>query len=134
MFPFTQKEFGLSKALYLYSYQCQIEMDDQVVITLYHKAKVFNDNGWVKNFPEMNEKRWGHGCGFYINDNKEVVSCFILIYIHFRKQHLGISCYWRIQIFKFNWNLFRGANWLDYIACLRKSSLYDENHGKCITR
>ena len=54
-------------------------MEDKVIVTggvptttMSRKVVEYNAHGWVKDLPNMNEKRYYHGCGHYVNKNAMV--------------------------------------------------------------
>ena len=52
-------------------------METQLVITGgYNSSQVtmYDMNGFVAQLPDMAEARMGHGCGYYRNDNNQIVS------------------------------------------------------------
>jgi len=56
---------------------CTIEADDWVVVTggWYTRTNVteYDINGWRQELPDLNTGRYDHGCGYYVNANKEIV-------------------------------------------------------------
>ena len=38
------------------------------------QAVVYNEQGWVEDWPSMETPRYDHGCGHYVNADSEVVS------------------------------------------------------------
>ena len=52
-------------------------MEEVVVITggLYTETKVtvYNTEGWVKDWPELQTGGWEHACGHFINTDNQVV-------------------------------------------------------------
>jgi len=61
---------------------CSISLQDYVVISgggegqgqgPYKDVNVYNENGWVKELPSHIEDRMDHGCGYYNNDNGDLV-------------------------------------------------------------
>ena len=60
-----------------FSESCTIELEDWVVITggSYEQFLVMlcNIDGWVQRLPDLNNYRYDHGCGHYVDTNKEIV-------------------------------------------------------------
>ena len=60
-----------------FSDACTIEADDWVVVTggWYTRTNVteYDINGWRQEHPDLNTGRYDHGCGYYVNANKEIV-------------------------------------------------------------
>ena len=57
---------------------CSFEVDDQLVITggwsdPYHRVRMYNQTGFVKDYPDMNYARGGHACGYYKNSDNKMV-------------------------------------------------------------
>ena len=62
---------------------CSIGLEEIVVLTggqdIYKgsipttKVTVYNENGLLADWPHMETSRYNHGCGHFINANKEVV-------------------------------------------------------------
>ena len=52
-------------------------MEDTVIITggqyTESKVTVYNNVGWVADWPELNQGRYDHGCGHFVNTDKKVV-------------------------------------------------------------
>ena len=36
----------------------------------------YDGNGWIRDYPKLNNVRRDHGCGYYMNDDMKMV-CFI---------------------------------------------------------
>ena len=36
-------------------------------------VSVYDIEGWVKDLPDLNNPRYGHGCGQYVKANKKIV-------------------------------------------------------------
>ena len=99
------KTFNLTEKLnpnskYFFRYACAIEMPDKVIVTggLYTpnqvnfenvqcndneneysgQVVVYNEQGWVEDWPSILTSRYDHGCGHYVNADSEVVSRWIL--------------------------------------------------------
>ena len=72
---------------------CTIEADDWVVITggWYTRTNVteYDINGWRQEHPDLNTGRYDHGCGYYVNANKEIV----------RWNILGFVSYFPVQVY-----------------------------------
>ena len=62
-------------------------MDDKVILTgglpsiaaahVMGKATVYNHSGFVEDLPELNVKRWQHGCGHFVDENGQKVYLII---------------------------------------------------------
>ena len=56
---------------------CSIQMEDTVIITggdfKKNQVTVYNTEGWVADWPELNTGRWDHGCGHFVNTDNQVV-------------------------------------------------------------
>ena len=56
---------------------CSIQLDDQVVVTggtnPKNKASVYNMDGWVQDLPDLNQGRYKHGCGHYVDNDNNLV-------------------------------------------------------------
>ena len=59
---------------------CAIELEDWVVVTGGHGpssytryVKLYNISGFVLDLPDLNQGRWDHGCGHYLDNNNEIV-------------------------------------------------------------
>ena len=56
---------------------CSIQMEDTVIITggdfKKNQVTVYNTEGWVEDWPELNTGRWDHGCGHFVNTDNQVV-------------------------------------------------------------
>ena len=52
-------------------------MEDTVIITggqyTESKVTVYNNVGWVADWPELNQGRYDHGCGHFVNTDNQVV-------------------------------------------------------------
>ena len=57
---------------------CAIGFEDKVILTGGHGATsrvvVYNESGWVEDLPRLNQYRWEHGCGHYINSDNKMAS------------------------------------------------------------
>ena len=55
---------------------CAIGLKDKVILTGGHgavsKVAVYNEAGWIEDLPNMNQYRWEHGCGHFINSDKKM--------------------------------------------------------------
>ena len=61
-----------------FSRACSIELEERVILTggIYTKntVSVYSLSGWIKDLPELLQRRYHHGCGHYVNDvNKMVI-------------------------------------------------------------
>ena len=56
---------------------CSIQMEETVIITggdfKKNQVTVYNTEGWVADWPELNTGRSDHGCGHFVNTDNEVV-------------------------------------------------------------
>ena len=56
---------------------CSIQMEETVIITggdfKKNQVTVYNTEGWVADWPELNTGRWDHGCGHFVNTDNQVV-------------------------------------------------------------
>ena len=60
---------------------CSIELEEMVILTggLSYKREsttsvtVYNKKGFLADWPHLQTSRYDHGCGHFINANKEVV-------------------------------------------------------------
>ena len=63
----------------LFSEACAIELDDKVIVTGGVKnsltVSVYNTAGWVEDLPKMQQGRFDHGCGHFINSNNVMGWC-----------------------------------------------------------
>ena len=52
-------------------------MEETVIITggdfKKNQVTVYNTEGWVADWPELNTGRWDHGCGYFVNTDNQVV-------------------------------------------------------------
>jgi len=81
--PFSSEVSGSAKGSasnYSLSHQvrnaCSIQLRDYVVITGGYQSKAvykYNDIGFVAALPSMNSNRAFHGCGYYYNNNDQLV-------------------------------------------------------------
>ena len=63
-------------------------MDDKVILTgglpasvvahVIGKVTVYNHSGFVEDLPELNVKRWFHGCGYFVDENSQKVYLLII--------------------------------------------------------
>ena len=74
------------KALYdCIRHACSIELKDIVILTggssygeiesykVWSRVTVYNNKGFVADWPELNYARQDHGCGHYVNTDTKVV-------------------------------------------------------------
>jgi len=56
---------------------CSIELPEMFILTggSYTLTTVsrYSTSGWMEDLPELNEGRWGHGCGYFYNDDMQRV-------------------------------------------------------------
>ena len=71
----------LPKFLY-FSGACGIELEDTVIMTggvIDSKERttvsIYDKDGWVRDLPNLQTVRKKHGCGHYIDDSNNLVSC-----------------------------------------------------------
>ena len=63
-----------------YSKSCAIQQKDFVVITggidwgSRNQVSEYDVQGWVRDLPKLQQGRYGHGCGHYLNDNNDMVT------------------------------------------------------------
>ena len=72
--------------MYLYfSGTCSIELGDMVILTggywlgngqtdASSIVSIYDQNGWRKDLPSLQQERKNHGCGFYNDDKNNIVS------------------------------------------------------------
>ena len=81
-----------------FSEACAIELDDKVIVTGgVHNSltvSVYNSAGWVEDLPNMQQGRFDHGCGHFINGNNEM-EWFDTADIEYFYFTLGVSSSWR---------------------------------------
>ena len=81
-----------------FSEACAIELDDKVIVTGGVKnsltVSVYNTVGWVEDLPKMQQGRFDHGCGHFINSNNEM-GWFEIKDIEYFYFTLGVPCGWR---------------------------------------
>ena len=57
---------------------CAIEMPEQVILTggikTEYNVTVYNTEGFVEDWPHLKKGRSRHGCGHYVNTDKQMVS------------------------------------------------------------
>ena len=63
---------------------CSIQLQEKVILTggqfTATMVTVYNTEGWVEELPRLNQGRYRHGCGHFVNtDNKEVSDDHITI-------------------------------------------------------
>ena len=67
------------KVLYVdcFRYACSIELKEMVILTgganTMSRVTVYNNEGFVEDWPELNMGRYEHGCGHYVNTDSKVV-------------------------------------------------------------
>ena len=57
-------------------YACSIELKEMVILTggtKENKVTVYNNKGFVEDWPELKTGRFNHGCGHFINTDNKVV-------------------------------------------------------------
>ena len=58
-------------------YACSIELKEMVILTggqyTMSKVTVYNNEGFVDDWPELNTGRNNHGCGHYVNTASKMV-------------------------------------------------------------
>ena len=58
-------------------YACSIELKEMVILTggqyTESKVTVYNNEGFVKDWPELKTGRYNHGCGHFVNTDNKVV-------------------------------------------------------------
>ena len=68
-----------------FSGACPIELEDRVILTggyivqngspdIRAIVSIYDENGWRRDLPSLQQKRNSHGCGSYINDDNNIVS------------------------------------------------------------
>ena len=61
-------------------------MPGQVIITggryndVGRRVSVYNEQGWVEDWPSLNKWRYDHGCGHFINSDNNMVYTYLIIY------------------------------------------------------
>ena len=78
--------------LILFRHACPIEFDNKVILTgglqnsklssTYGKATVYNHSGFVEDLPDLNVKRYRHGCGSFIDENNQKAFLFFIFNKH----------------------------------------------------
>ena len=62
--------------LLYYSFACAIPDTDTVVLTgganTLNTVALYNDKGWVEDFPDLSIGRQGHACAGYTSDGRRV--------------------------------------------------------------
>ena len=48
-------------------------MEDTVILTGCSKVTVYNSEGWVEDWPELQTGRHDHACGHFVNKDNQVV-------------------------------------------------------------
>ena len=65
-------------------YACSIELKEIVILTggqyTESKVTVYNNEGFVADWPEVKTGRYSHGCGHFVNTNNEVVRHIYILY------------------------------------------------------
>ena len=69
------------KVLYVdcFRHACSIELKEIVILTggyskvTHSKVTVYNNEGFVEDWPELNTGRYDHGCGHFVNTDNKVV-------------------------------------------------------------
>ena len=60
-----------------YRYACSIELKEMVILTGGKNSKtkvtVYNNKGFVADWPELKTGRYEHGCGHFVNTDNKVV-------------------------------------------------------------
>ena len=60
----------------LYRHACSIPLGDHVVITggFFTRTTVskYEESGWVKDMPSLNQGRWLHGCTSFMSAGQQV--------------------------------------------------------------
>ena len=68
----------------IFSVACSIQFDDKVIITgglsqvfnqFRKKVSVYNHSGFVEDLPDLNVRRYDHGCGSYLDENNKKAFC-----------------------------------------------------------
>ena len=68
----------------IFSEACSIQFDDKVIITggksqvfnqFRTKVSVYNHSGFVEDLPDLNVRRYDHGCGSYLDENNKKAFC-----------------------------------------------------------
>ena len=61
----------------LSSCHCSVQMEETVIITggydIKTKVTVYNTEGFLAKWPDMNTGRYSHGCGHFVNTDNQVV-------------------------------------------------------------
>ena len=96
----------ISFTMYICRNSCEIEFENEVVITgsgqwnsfVSPSVSVYNENGWVKKLPDLNIARFLHGCGYFVNNDNKLVKWLTihnqsLVCVEFFSLK-GLSCYW----------------------------------------
>ena len=67
-----------------FSGACAIEMEETIILTggvidneESTDVSIYNKDGWVRDLPNLQTVRKRHGCGHYIDDSNNLVSCYI---------------------------------------------------------
>ena len=65
-----------------FRYACSIELKEMVILTggtKENKVTVYNNKGFVEDWPELKTGRFNHGCGHFINTDNKVVRHIALL-------------------------------------------------------
>ena len=64
-----------------FSAGCSIELEDKVILTGgvidgvdSSTVSIYDNNGWLRDLPNLQYTRRNHGCGHYVNDRNKIVS------------------------------------------------------------
>ena len=64
-----------------FSGACSIELEDKVILTGgvidgvdSSTVSIYDNNGWLRDLPNLQSIRRDHGCGHYVDDSNRVVS------------------------------------------------------------
>jgi len=54
---------------------CTIEFSDSFIVTggVNKYVSMYDENGWIRDYPNLSAVRQDHGCGFYMNDDMKMV-------------------------------------------------------------
>ena len=79
------------KVLYVncFRHACSIELKEIVILTggyyTQSKVTVYNNEGWVADWPELKTGRYTHGCGHFVNTDNKVV------------RNISTGCFYRLS-------------------------------------
>ena len=85
------------KVLYVdcFRHACSIELKEMVILTggeyTESKVTVYNNEGFVADWPELKTGRYNHGCGHFVNTDNKVVSNIYIYREEGRKNQLTFS-------------------------------------------